>query len=361
MPGGLLDSYRARTGSQPTNTYAPAVESQQPVDYDALDASSETTPSAYNAETGNGTGAALGAGALGVLGAYLAYKTGIGKQAITGAAKGLANLRMVSMLSGLAAPKSALGNAGAAFNVAMETGSMKPIKEQFSKQTAMDWLNEMRNPSMQANQSIPGASKWNPFGRLMGAGDVATQKSLIRTGLVPAGEAELQTLQAPLPPKIAHALESTPAKYAVPFRRTPINQAIEGGATITDAQAGSTVTRSYGAGPNVETYTANTRLPLAVHSAGGAVAGYASADSDYPVTPGVYAAFAGRYGLPSLMAAYLGRIAAGGKGGTSIVSSALPVAEYGISQSLDPRNILEPLDPSQSALVRTFRRINGER
>ena len=302
-----------------------------------------------------GTGALIAGGALTALATYLGMKYGI-KGAIPAAARGVSNLRMTSMLSGLAAPKSALGNVGAAVNTAIETGSTRPLSEFFSAKTAKDWLAELKNPNAAAGSTVPGSSRYNPFGRAMGAGDVATRNALVRAG-IPEGEAQLQTLQAPLPQRVAHALDSPILKHAIPFRRTPINQAIEGGVTATDAFAGPTVTRDY---PGGQSYTANTRLPLALHSAAGAATGYATADDKYPLTPGAYAAFAGRYGAPALASAFLGRILGGGKGSGGLVASALPVGEYGATQGLDPRHYFDPFDPSTSAWAKLSKRIADE-
>lgn len=367
MPGGALDRFRASQGQTGGGGYsAPSIgdstgfEEKPRIDYDALDA---PEPTQFNTAYGGGEISNYAGPAVAIGGGALALLAGLGlkRYGLAGAAKGAAktvsNLRMASMLSGMAAPKSVLGNMGAAANVAMEQGNLGALKQFFSRQTARDWVNEFKNPNALAGSTVPGSSKWNPFGRIMGAGDVATRQALERAGL-PAAEAERQVLQSPLPERVGHALDNLIAEHAIPFRRTPINQAIEGGTTVTDAFKGSRVTRDYGAQGS---YEARTRLPLAVHTAGGAITGAATADEQYPITPGAYAAFAGRYGAPALVGALLGRIAAGGNADSSLIGSAMPVAEYGVTQALDPRTALAPLDPSQSALARFMRRLSGEK
>lgn len=362
MPQGALAKFRGQgvgASAPASSTYRdPFDDAPDTTDYDEVDKAPDTFSAAHGGDIGDSSGGAAVAGVVGA-GALLAG-LGLKRYGLGGAAKAAAktvsNLRMASMLSGLAAPKSALGNVGAAVNMSLEQGNMGALKSFFSKQTAKDWWSELKNPNPMAGSTVPGASRYNPFGRIMGAGDVATQKAIVRSG-APKGEAELQTLQSALPERIGKALDNPIAEHAVPFRRTPINQAIEGGTTVTDAFKGSKVTRDYG---KDGAYTASTRLPLAVHGAGGFAAGYTSSDDRFPIIPGAYAAFAGRYGLPALIAAYGGRIAAGGNTDSSIIGSAMPVAEYGVTQALDPRTALQPLDPGHSALARLIKRLNGE-
>lgn len=281
-------------------------------------------------------------GGLGLTGAAIAAhnptaaKAGLGK-----VLEGVKLARLTSMLSGFAPLKSMLGNLGAAENIAMEQKTLAPLKALFSKETARDFASEWKNPSQHSGLGPTGQNmgKWNPFGRVMQAGDVATSKALVRSGTVNATEAQKQLLQAPLPADLAKAMDSPAADVLIPFRRNPYNQWKEGWETIKDA----------GQGKNL--------APMAAHSAIGFAAGDESADSNMPLAPGLAIAHAARYGLPTALAAVAGRHYGGGKGSASIVASALPAAEFGILQSAT--NPLAPLNPSEWGAVKALRRMTG--
>lgn len=248
--------------------------------------------------------------------------------------------RMTSMLSGMAAPKSVLGNVGGVINASAERRSLEPLKQFFSRQTARDFMSELRNPTDELTlnpEQLGSVNKIvNPIGRFMGAADTATRRSLGRAGLSEK-EAAREVLQSPLPPQIAESLNSPIMRWVLPFRRTPINQALEGAKTLKMEHPAL----------------------VAAHAAGGFATGAASKDEKYPVLPGVYSAFAGRYGVPAIGGAVLGRLAAGGKGDAGLAGSVLPVSEYGVTQSLTEP--LAPFDPEEVAAVRALRRITGDR
>lgn len=137
-------------------------------------------------------------------------------------------------LSGLAVPKSTIGNVGASLTASAERRSLAPLKEFFSRQTAKDWLREIRDPEATIGwaENADETHAWNPFAKLMSAGDVATRKALVRAGLTDADAARL-TLQSTLPElgitgKSLDALESRLGRFAMLYRRTPLNSAVHG-------------------------------------------------------------------------------------------------------------------------------------
>lgn len=242
--------------------------------------------------------------------------------------------RMTSMLSGLAVPKSIVGNLGAITNEAIERRSLAPIKQFFKTQTAKDFGRELIRPSSNANL-YAGGTAINPFGRIMGAGDTATRRALQRAGLTPT-ESERAVLQAPIDPKLASALQSRIGRFAVPFRRTPINQFTEG----------------------METLKGKHPALLASHIAAGAATGAVSEEEQYPILPAIYSAFAGRYAIPAIAGAVYGRKLAEGRGTGGLVESILPISGYGLEQSL--LNPVDPLNPENFAMLRVLRRLRGE-
>src|SRR3990167_10551020 len=113
-------------------------------------------------------------------------------------AKGLNAIRMQLMLSGLAVPKSILGNIGGTIIESAERGTLKPLKALFSRET----LRDVGKAYREFGQAGPAASGARipvvPVpGRIMGAVDVATRKAMQRGGLTEK-EAERAILQAPL-------------------------------------------------------------------------------------------------------------------------------------------------------------------
>jgi len=271
------------------------------------------------ADSGYGGVLAALAGALGLAGA--AYLTK-GKPGVVSNVLGRANaLRQQLMLSGMAAPKSALGNIGAAGIASAERGSMAPLKALFSGQTIKDAaaaFKANRGPTDLGGTSLPG-----PLGlpgRIMGSLDEATRNALQRGGLS-VEEAERAVLQSPLAGerfgKFGNVMQSPAANYIFPFRRTPFNQLYEG----------LDILKHPGANPKT----------LGAVSAVGALHGAATADDKYPVSVPLGIAAASRYGLPYGLAALAGRAIAGGRADNSGIGSAvLPVSEYGVETVTNP-------------------------
>lgn len=292
-------------------------------------------PAAQDGDEATGSGIALALGALGLgAGALIMRNPQMAKSGAGQLVKALNVGRMTSMLSGLAVPKSVLGNVGAVVTEAAERKSLTPLRQFFSPQTYRDYKQALKLGGQVGPQ--PGGSRWNPPGRLMGAGDVATRNALQRAGLT-AEEAAKAVLQAPLPPSLASALESPAGQLLVPFRRTPWNQFIEGFETL------------------------KFKHPVVASGVmgAGAVHGAAAADERYPVTTGLGIAAASRYGLPYAIGTLLGRRLAGAKTSGSALSSALPFSEYGFETSLTEP--LKPFTPEGVAGVRVLKRFLGSR
>ena len=268
-------------------------------------------------DSGPSMGTMLAGGALAAGVAALARKPGLAGKLL----KKANAYRLQSMLSGLAVPKSALGNIGATAIASAERGSLDPLRQFFSKQTVRDAVAAYRKPVMEAGQEVlPGPMP----GRVMGAMDTATRQALQRAGMS-GKEAERAVLQAPLPEALAKPLDSPTARYLIPFRRTPFNQFLEGFETMT-----------------TENIRRNPKLMAGVAGAG-AVHGAATADEKFPASMGLGTAAAARYGVPYALAAMAGRSLAGGKADTSIATSMLPVSEYGIESGVtNPWSSLEP-------------------
>jgi hypothetical protein len=264
--------------------------------------------------------------------------------------RGLGAARQQLMLSGLALPKSVLGNIGATAVESAERGSMKPLRELFSMDTLRDIKNIYKTggaataqpglpglgtagrTALDTGTTIPGPMP----GRIMGAVDEATRNAMGRAGISPA-EAERAVFQAPLPGKLGAALDNPVMKYLIPFRRTPFNQLIEGGKAFAPetARQGALLGTSLGAG--------------AVHGA-------ATSEERFPMSVGLGAAAAAKYGLPYSIGALGGRLLAGGQGGGGLAATAVPIGEYGIESGL-----AAPLQPfTDPAALRALRRILGE-
>lgn len=284
------------------------------------------TPEVDSQDEGPGLGTTLAGGALALGAGVLASRMPglLGKLA-----RGAQSLRQQSMLSGLAVPKSILGNIGAGVVASAERGSLAPIREVLSPQTFREAVANYR-----ANVPYPGATsgpKWLPTpGRIMGATDEATQAALRRAGLT-AEEAAREVLQAPLTGPLKSALDSPAAQYLIPFRRTPFNQFTEG----------------------LETLKLRHPAVTGAAAGAGAIHGAATSDERYPLSLGLGTAFASRYGLPYALGALAGRKLAGAETSAGIAGSILPVSEYGISSSVeDP---LRPLmEPAALAALRRF-------
>ena len=313
----------------------------------------ETTAPEDTSETGWGPAAALAAGGAGLLGLGAGLVRRNPKAAWEGAKKvgrGLGALRQQSMLSGLALPKSVLGNIGATAVESAERGTMKPLRELFSMDTLRDIKNIYKTGGQATQQTaLPGMT--GPVGkaaldtgttlpgpmpgRIMGAVDEATRNALGRAGLSPS-EAERAVFQAPLPGKLGEALDNPVMRYLIPFRRTPFNQLIEGGKAFAPQTA--------------------TQLGLLGGSgAAGAAHGAATVEEKYPMSVGLGAAAAAKYGLPYSLGALAGRYLAGGDEG-GLASTAVPVSEYGVESGVF--NALQPF--SEPAGLRVLRRMAGE-
>lgn len=293
----------------------------------------------------SGVGTLIAGGLTGLLAlsprARTVAKTGLG---------GLSALRKQLMLSGFALPKSVLGGIGATAERAIETGSTKPIRELFKTQTLRDIGTAYKTGGYVA--PTPGTASRIPSpGKLMGSVDEAMQKVLIRAGASPE-EARSALLQAPLPRRVAEALENPVAQHIQPFRRTPINQFLEGFSKVGEA------IRPRGAQAPLPGLSPakRTRLALALYGGTGAAHGAATADTDVPVSIPLGVAASARYGLPYGLAAMLGRAAAGGRiPGSGIAPSLLPMSEFGVESALSPEANLRLID--QPPALRALRRI----
>lgn len=267
------------------------------------------------------TAALAGAGALAIR-----NPAAVGK-----IARGVQDLRIASMLSGLAVPKSVLGNLGAVTAASIERGSMAPLRELVSTQTASDVLQALKSGTQSGNLGPPATAlaKYNPFGRLMGAFDEATQKALVRGGLTPE-EAAREVLQAPLPHRLQQALENPVAQYLIPFRRTPFNQLMEGMKTFEALAPGAST---------------GQRAALGTALAGGFTTGAAAED---PKTIALATAAGGRYGLPVASAAMLGRyFRTGNKRAAAEAGQGLsPVSDYSLQEG-----VLGPVTTPLSKIV----------
>ena len=231
--------------------------------------------------------------------------------------------RHLGALSGTAVPKSIVGNVGAPFVAAAERRSTAPIREFFSRQTAKDWLSELRNPEVGreiAEKGMERRIRFNPFGRVMSAGDVATRGALKRSGMTES-EAARAVLQTPLQElgisgKALEALESKAGQLAVLYRRTPLNIAIHGAKALTERPS----------------------LAALAAAAGGIQAGSGGITGD-PLSIAMLAPAAGVYSLPYLAGAGATKLLLGQKGEASSTMRGLsPIPEFG-------PEVLNPLRP----------------
>jgi len=309
----------------------------------------EATP-AESTGPGWGTAAALGAGALGA--GLIAHNPQAAWQGAKAVGRGLGAARQQLMLSGLAPVKSFLGNIGSTAIESAERGSMAPLKSLFSMDTLRDLKNIYRTGGAEtAQHALPGMGTAvgkaldtgttlpGPMpGRIMGAMDEAARNALVRSGVgISPTEAEKIMFQAPLPGKLGTALDNPIMRYLIPFRRTPFNQLIEGAKTFAPE-------------------TARQTAMLGTSLGAGAAHGAATADERFPMSVGLGAAAASKYGLPYSIGALGGRYLAGGQGGGGLASTAVPIGEYGIESGISA-----PLQPfTDPAALRALRRILGE-
>lgn len=271
---------------------------------------------------------AMATGAAGlVAGGYYAYKH---PDSIPGKIAKYGNAaRLQLMLSGYALPKSLVNNIGATAVRAGEEGSWAPLKKLFSLETAKDVGRAYRD---EASVGPVGAGTlpnkgtnipWLPTpGRIMGAFDTATQKANMRAGAT-ADEAAHMLFQTPLEKNfgkpVTQALSSPAVQYAVPFRRTPFNQALQYAQSVSPESLASHPIMSAGA------------------VAAGATHGALTKDDQFPTSIPLAVAGASKYGGLYGVGALVGRYANGGKGGAGVAGSMLPMSEYGLERSItDP-------------------------
>lgn len=220
------------------------------------------------------------------------------KEATKKLGSGIEQARMTSMLSGLAVPKSLLGNVGAHLTAALENRSLAPIRAlgdvgSIAQDLKTGWQGG-HNPTM-----LAGFGKMNVPGRIMGAADYAATKSLQRAGLTEDAAKEiLLTNENPI--SGWKAMQNPLARYVWPFRTTPINQFAQG----------------------------LTRWQKHPGLWGGAIAGGAAAGSvtDDPETLALISSLAGPYALPVLAGASM-------TGGARALQGISPVPEWSIVRS----------------------------
>lgn len=249
--------------------------------------------------------------------------------------QGLNALRQQLMLSGFALPKSVLGNVGAMVEASLEGRTLEPLRQFFKTQTLRDIGQAYKTGASIGPTPGAAAGSLPSPGRAMGALDTASQAALRRAGMT-ADEAQAALLQSPLEGRLGTALESAPARYVHPFRRTPFNQFIEGWDKIR----------------NVSQHPGT----MGIYTGTGAVHGAATADEDYPLSVPLAIAASARYGLPYGLAALTARGLAGARTGGGIAGSVLPVSEYGIEQA-----VRDPLKPfTQPAALTAMQRLIGK-
>lgn len=241
---------------------------------------------------------------------------------------GLNQLRVASMLSGLALPKSILGNVGAIGTAATENATTAPIRELGNVPANLRSLKKGwqsgANPA-----GIGGSGKVNLPGRAIGAFDQATTDLLVRAG-IPLDEVQRLLLTRPNRAAKELGIDSPVGKAIWPFQKTPFNQLKEGMskenfAGKTPGMSGRKVALTVGAG------------------AAGAALG-ASGTKD-PRILGLAAALMGPRGLPFLLGAGFGGA------GRNAVSGVSPLPEWGIPSDVNGLIRLTGVEP---AAIRAF-------
>lgn len=276
-------------------------------DEEILALSSEPDAAAEDSGPGLGTAALAGAAALG--GGLLLKKYGLGKVFDT-----LNNVRRQGMLTGLAVPKSLIGNLGAGVTTAIEEGNIDPLKEMLRLPTNVkNAVQAFRAGGQYQGQPM---SKWAIPGRILGATDEAAQAALGRAG-IPAEEAAKTMLQSEvdLGPQVRGALNSKLGQYLVPFRRTPINQAVGALDTMSDW---------------------STKGKAAANAAA-LGSGFVTGEETEGVVPtGLGAAFFGRRGLPFAAGSMLGKMAKGdtNREAAKVMQGSSPVSDYSIIEGI---------------------------
>jgi hypothetical protein len=208
-------------------------------------------------------------------------------------------VRMTSMLSGLALPKSVIGNVGSHLIAALEHRTLAPFKvltnvRAIARDLKTGWVHNV-NPALTG-----GVGRFNYFGRAMGAGDYAATESLVRAGI---GRADAREILLTNPNAISKwpPFKSRAGQFFVPFRTIPFNQ------------FGQFLTR-WKRYPEV--YTAAVVL--------GAVSG---ANVDDKEKLALMSAFAGPYAIPFLIGAGLTK-------GARAVEGVSPIPEWGIVKTI---------------------------
>lgn len=242
------------------------------------------------------------------------------------------NLRYMGALSGRAIPKSAEGNVAAPFWAAAEHGTTRPIREFFSPQTIRSWFREFRNPTPAA-QTMEQQGAPNIFGRILGAGDVATTEALVRAGRTPE-EAARYLLRTPTQKlgftgQVDRLLKSRGGKAALLFQTTPLNQAVHGGSA------------AFGVNPPPGVSPNRLRALAALSAAAGL--GQSTLTEADPLDIAMTAPLFSVYSVPYLAGAATGKIARGGAGmAREIARGISPAPELGIDV-IDPRRFVRPI------------------
>ncbi len=289
-------------------------------------------PTTTDEDEGQGVLPALiGAGVVGA-GALALRNPAAARAAGSRLGRLLTGARYTSMLSGLAVPKSILGNVGAATAGAIEQRSFAPLRQFFSPTTVREFGRELVSPTTQPAAYGQATGRWNPFGRIMGAGDTATQAALRRAGIT-AERAEELALQSPKyvvgPAK--EALESPVGKLLVPFRRTGFNQFYGG----------------------LQAMKEHPRVAAGYGLAGAALGSNEDID---PRTIGLLSPLASVYTLPFVLGATAARYRVKPGEAGRVVGGASPISEYGI-QTL----ATEPFKPFyRPAAMSALRYLRGE-
>lgn len=295
-------------------------------------------------DEGSGMGTALGVGLAGAGAAALAVaakKYGLGKVFDT-----LNNVRRQGMLTGLAVPKSLLGNLGAGVTTAIEEGSTAPLTEMLRLPTNVkNAVAAFKRGASYQGQPVAQtglAGLLNLPGRFLGATDEAAQMALGRAGQAPeqAAKTMLQN-EVDLGEGVRNALGTRLGQYLVPFRRTPINQAIGALDTMSDW---------------------STKGKAAANAAA-LGAGFVTGEESEGVGPTIAGtAMMGRRGLPFAGASLIGKLAKGDsrREAAKVMQGASPVSDYSITEGISgPAEALIQGDPKAAVPIPAIFRLLG--
>jgi hypothetical protein len=260
------------------------------------------------------------------------------------------NARYAGMLSGFAVPKSVAGNIGAVLARAAETGRAAPIRSFLSPRTVRNYFTELRNPTI-AQHTMEQRGAPNLFGRILGAGDVATHNALVRAGASP-DEAQRLLLRTPtgklgFTGTIGELLQSRGGKFVLPFQTTPIGQAVWGFGSL--------------AGKGAPRGVSPRRVQALAALAATAGAGHTTIrDEATPLEVALTAPFFSAYSVPYLLGSAAGKIIPRlreGRGTTpraalEILRGASPVPEIG-TDIVNPARAARPItDPAVGVYFR---------